>query len=130
MRAFDELNARIGLHRAEVLPSLSIAIMHISNFANLRVAREAYAAVEGVGRASFDEILGDGPDIVAANPGGVWYVAMRDAWGDCPSGCIHSETFFFFVEHGRLEQVESRDAENIPQFRSIIPTPERTSWFP
>ena len=128
--AFDELNARIGLHGAEVLPSLSIAIMHVSNLANLRVARGAYAAVEGIRHASFDEILGDGPDIVAANPDGSWYVAMRDAWGDCPSGCIHSEAFFFIVERGHLEQVTTRDAENIPQFRAIIPTLERTRWFP
>ena len=128
--ALDELNARTGLHRAEVLPSLSTAIMHLGNLANLRVAREAYAAVEGIRHASFDDILGDGPDIVAANPDGAWYVAMRNAWGDCPSGCIHSETFFFIVERGHLEQVTTRDAENIPQFRAIIPTPERTRWFP
>ena len=128
--AFDELNARTGLHRAEVLPSLSTAIMHLSNLANPRVAREAYAAVEGVRRASFDDFLGDGPDIVATNPDGAWYVAMRNAWGDCPSGCIHSESFFFIVERGHLERVTTKDAENISQFRTIIPTPERTRWFP
>lgn len=127
---FDELNARAGLHRAEVLPSLSTVIMHVGNLANLRVAREAYAATEGVRRTSFDEILGDGPDIVAANSGGAWYVALRNAWGDCPSGCIHSESFFFIVDRGRLEQVTPRDAENIPQFRTIIPTLEQTRWFP
>ncbi len=118
--AFDELIARTGLHRADVLPSLSTVIMHVSNLANLRVAREAYAATEGVRHASLDERLGDGPDIVATNPDGAWYVAMRNAWGDCPSGCIHSETFFFIVKRGHLERVERSDAENIPQFRTVI----------
>lgn len=128
--AFDELNTRTGLHRADVLPSLSTVIMHVSNLANLRVAREAYAATEGVRRASFDESLGDGPDIVAASSGGAWYVAMRNAWGDCPSGCIHSEAFFFIVNRGHLEQVGGEEARSIPQFRAIFPAQDRRIWFP
>ena len=128
--AFDELNARTGLHEADVLPSLSTVILHVSNLANLRVAREAYAATEGVRRASFDEFLGDGPDIVAANAGGAWYVAMRDAWGDCPSGCIHSQTFFFIVKRGHVEQLERNDADSVPQFRTVIRALEQKSWFP
>ena len=128
--AFDELNARIGLRKAEALPAFSTVIMSFGKLANLRAAREAYAAMEGVRRASFDESLGDGPDIVAVNPGGTWYVAMRNAWGDCPSGCIDSETFFFIVKRGQIKQVERREAENIPRFRALIPALEEKIWFP
>ena len=104
--------------------------MHVGKLANLHAVRAVYAAMDGVRHASFDESSGDGPDIVAASIGGTWYVAMRDAWGDCPSGCTHSETFFFIVKGEWPEQVERKEARNMSQFRTIIPAPERTIWFP
>ncbi len=130
--AFDELNAEAGLHKADVLPALSTVIMSLGPCVNLRVARKAYTAVKGVRRASFDESPGDGPDIVAANPGGTWHVAMRHAWGDCPSGCTQSETFLFVVRRGSPEQVPPEEAGNNPQWRVLIQTLEQNGipWTP
>ena len=70
--AFDELNARSGLRKAEVLPAFSIVILHFNELTNLRTTRGAYEALAGVRRASFDESVGDGPDIVATRFDGAW----------------------------------------------------------
>ena len=128
--AFDALNTKLGLHKAKVLPSFATVIMYLSGFANLRAVREAYAAIDGIRRASFDESLGDGSDIVAANLGGTWYIVMRNAWGDCPSGCMNSETSFFIVKREHIARMEREKAEDIPQFWAVIPALRRENWFP
>ncbi len=122
--AFDELNAGIGLHRAKAYPRSSMVIVSCSKLVNMRAAREAYAAIDGVRDVELDWFLGDGPDILAAKDGDTWHVAMRNAWGDCPSGCMHEETFYFIVRSGHLEQVEGNEARNIRQFRELLPAPE------
>ena len=101
--AFDDLNARLGLRRAKAIPSFGTVILHFAERANLRAARAAYSAIAGVVRASLDVRLGDGPDIVAGKRRGAWHVIMRKAWGDCPAGCINSETSFFTVKGGQVE---------------------------
>ena len=122
--AFDELNARTGLHEARAYPLSSMVIASFGRLANMRAAREAYAAIDGVRHVELDWFVGDGPDILAAHDGGTWHVAMRNAWGDCPSGCLHEELFYFIVEAGHLEQVEESEARNIRQFRELLAAPE------
>ena len=121
---FDELNARVGLHGAKDYPRSSMVIVSFSRLANMRAAHEAYAAINGVRHVEFDWFAGDGPDILAAHDGGTWHVSMRNAWGDCPSGCMHEETVYFIVRPGHLEQVEESEARNIRQFRALLPAPE------
>lgn len=122
--AFDELNARIGLHGAKAYPHSAMVIVSFGKLANMRAAQQAYAAINGVRHVELDWFAGDGPDILAANDGETWHVAMRDAWGDCPSGCMHEETFYFIVRSGHLEQVEENEARNIRQFRELLPALE------
>jgi hypothetical protein len=33
---------------------------------------------------------------------GAWYLIFRDASGDCPSGCIDEQFFFFTVSAGSV----------------------------
>ena len=126
---FDELNSRLGLHRLESIPLLDSVIMHFSEHANLHAARQAYLAVDGVVSAEFDAYLGDGPDIAATKASGRWFVTMRKAWGDCPSGCLHSETSFFVVNHMRVERVERESAEDMVEFRSAVPHGDWPRWI-
>lgn len=121
---FDELNAEIGLHKARAYPRSSMVIVSLSKLANMRTVHQAYAAIDGVRHVELDWFLGVGSDILATNDGGSWHVAMRNAWGDCPSGCMHEETFYFVVRSGHLEQVEENEARNIRQFRDLIPALE------
>ena len=37
---------------------------------------------------------------------GRWYFVFRRAWGDCPSGCIDQELFFFTVVDGEAAPIE------------------------
>ena len=127
-REFDELNSRLGLHAWKSMPLFASVIMHFSEHANLLAARQAYLAVDGVVSAEFDAYLGDGPDIAATNASGRWFVMMRKAWGDCPSGCLHSETSFFVVSHAHVELVDRARAEDMVEFQRAVPLGEWPIW--
>lgn len=126
---FDELNARLGLHALESMPLIASVIMHFSARANLHAARQAYLAVDGVVGAELDAYLGDGPDIAVTKASGRWFVMMRKAWGDCPSGCLHSETSFFVVDHKQVERVDRQRAEGMAGFRSAVPPGDWPKWI-
>lgn len=126
---FDELNSRLGLHTWESIPLFASVIMHFSEHANLLAARQAYLAVDGVVSAEFDAYLGDGPDIAAAYASGRWFVIVRKAWGDCPSGCLNSESSFFVVSHTHVDRVDRARAGGMAEFRSAVPPAEWPKWI-
>ncbi len=126
---FDELNSRLGLRTWESMPLFASVIMHFSEHANLHAARQAYLAIDGVVSAEFDTYLGDGPDIAATTASGRWFVMMRKAWGDCPSGCLHSETSFFVVNHTHVERVDRAMADGMMEFRRAVPSAEWPRWI-
>ena len=117
--AFDDLNAKLGLEAAEFWPASDIVILHFAELANPRAAVEAYLAVAGVADAELDRLLTDGPDIALSTRDGVWHVVMRNAWGDCPAGCIHDELHFFTVKDGHAERMVEEIALEIPEFRTL-----------
>ena len=99
-------------------------IMHFSEHAGLLAACSAYLDIDGVVSAEFDTRLGDGLDIAAATASGRWFVMMRKAWGDCPSGCPHSETPFFVVNHTHVDRGDRAMAEGMVEFRRAVPPGE------
>ena len=117
--AFDGLSARLGLRTVEFWPASSAVYLRFTERVNLRAAVEAYSAIAGVARAQLDRRLIDGSDIAMRNMNGVWYVVMRKAWGDCPSGCINEETYFFTVKSGRVERIEENTAREMTAFRML-----------
>ena len=121
-RAFDALNARLGLRALRPYRHTGVLVMNLSERLNMEAARRAYMATEGVEYAEFDAYLGDGPDIEAAKSGEVWRVVVRKAWGDCPSGCIYKKMFFFTAKGDEVERIESVRAMESPQFRKILDT--------
>ena len=126
---FDELNSTLGLQTWESMPLFAAVTMHFSESANLVAARQAYLAVDGVVSAEFDEYLGDGPDIAATSASGRWFVIMRKAWGDCPSGCLNSEASFFVVSHTHVDRVDRARAEGMTEFRGAVPPAEWPKWI-
>ncbi len=126
---FDALNSRLGLHAWESMPLLASVVMNFSERANLHAARQAYLALDGVVGAELDAYLEDGPDIAVTSASGRWFVMMRKAWGDCPSGCLHSRTSFFVVNHGHVERVDGNRAEGMEEFRSAVPSREWPRWI-
>ena len=121
-RAFDALNARLGLRAVRPYRHTGVLVMHLSERANLDAARRAYTAIEGVEYAEPDAYLGDGSDIEVAKSGGVWHIVVRKAWGDCPSGCLYKKMFFFIVKDGNVVRIEPARAMESLEFRKILET--------
>ncbi len=62
----------------------------------------------------------DSSDIDASKSQGIWHVVVRHAWGDCPSGCIFRELFFFTVKAAEIERIERVQAMNMVEFAALV----------
>ena len=105
---FDTLNSKLGLQGIETFDSIGAVIVCFREGLNVPAAIEAYSMLEGILYAEPDAFLLDGPDIDALKVDEEWYFVFRDAWGDCPSGCIRREFYFFIVkEDGEVRRIDS-----------------------
>ena len=105
---FDTLNLKLGLQGIETFDSIGTAIFCFREGLNVRAASVAYWMLEGILYAEPDAYLLDGPDIEALKVDEDWYFVFRDAWGDCPSGCIDQDFYFFIVkEDGEVRRGDS-----------------------
>ena len=109
----DSLNAELGLRGARSLGALGV-IFCFGPELNVVTAAAAYSRLEGVSYAEPDARLGDGPDLEAVRVNGDWYLAFRNAWGDCPSGCLNEQFHFFVIADG---SVRPADVEAAPFHR-------------
>ena len=105
----DALNARLGLRGARPMGSLGV-IYCFGPELNVIVAAAAYARLNGVSYAEPDLRLGDSPDLEAARVDGDWYLVFRNAWGDCPSGCINEQFSFFAIAGGSVTRAAPEEA--------------------
>ena len=118
--AFDALNGRLGLRAVQAYSTFDSAVLYLDERANVAAAVRAYRAIDGVGYAEPDAMLGDGSDIDAAKVHGRWHVVFRRAWGDCPSGCINEELSFFTVADGEARLVEPARARGMEGFAALV----------
>ena len=121
--AFDDLNDRLELRSADVLSRFGMVVLHFAERANLRAARKAYSAIAEVAYASFGELVGDSSYIVVNKLDETWYVMMRKAWGDCPSGCMFAEYFFFAVKNGHVERMDGISSQEMEGFLQMADGP-------
>lgn len=118
---FDSLNESLGLSVVLGLSQISgSASFYFSEYLNVPTAAEAYGIVDGVEYAESNAYLGDGPDIEAVLSQGRWYVVTRRAEGDCPSGCIFQELFFFVVDGSAVEMIDSEQALETAEFVDLV----------
>ncbi len=113
------LNAELGLYvtrQAGRLPYLTLSFARPVSRQRALLYAFRYRGAAGVVDAVPDDPLGDGSDIDAAKRRGVWHVAFRHAWGDCPSGCFYENRLFFIVDGERVERVPQAEAEAMPGF--------------
>ncbi|MCY3769610.1 MAG: hypothetical protein OXG56_09635 [Gammaproteobacteria bacterium] len=80
-------------------------LLHFSGDLDIEAAIRAYTALDTVQHAAPDLLPGDGPDVYVTRRDNRWFVTFREAWGDCPSGCIHSRFHRFVVEHNTLRKL-------------------------
>ena len=127
---FDALNAKLGLQKVRWDGDISKSLtFYFERHVNLRVAREAYLMVEGVGDVS--DYSGYGlvvsADINAFKQGETWYFIFLNAWGDCPAGCVHQEIFCFTVRGTVVERIPTAQAQTMPLFQELEATHRRWS---
>ena len=118
--AFDALNAKLGLKAAETLRYGGFAFLDVDERVDVIGAAFAYFTIDGVDYARPEWAVGDGPDIDAAKVQGTWHVVFRDAWGDCPAGCIHSELSFFTVADCEVQRIEPTEARAMGPFATLL----------
>jgi hypothetical protein len=119
---FDDLNQQLGLQSLIHPWGGTWVGMCLSLLANLRVAAQEYLAIPAVEYAYPDPLAGDGPDTAVKKEGDNWYVVIRDAYGDCPAGCIGQTLYFFVVGPTALQQVTYAEALADPIFRPLAET--------
>ena len=118
--AFDALNAKLGLSAAETLRHGGYAFLDVDERVNVVEATIAYFMIDGVAYARPEWAVGGSPDIDAAKVRDTWHFVFRNAWGDCPAGCIHSELSFFTVAGGEVERIEPPEARAMDPFATLL----------
>ena len=76
--------------------------------------------VEGIEYAESNADVGDASDLEVLESEGRWYVVARRAWGDCPSGCIYEELFFFVVDGAAVEMIDREEALEGAEFMDLV----------
>lgn len=98
--AWDELNQQYQVTNIDttLIHIVSAAVLYFKGRLHPWRLAELYAALPAV-RYTYPNVgFGDWPNIYARQIGeGITYL-FRDAWGDCPSGCIYSEYWYFIFE--------------------------------
>ena len=119
---FDALNAAVGLRGVEIFPLEYVLAIEITFDPREHVysAGASYERIEGVIYARPNSMLGDGSDIEVLWSEGKWYAVFRRAWGDCPSGCIFSELYFFVEHEGEVKRIDLGRAAEIGEFAEIL----------
>ena len=118
--AFDALNTKLGLRAAETLRAGGFAFLDVDERVDVMEAVFAYFMIDGVAYARPEWAVGGSPDIDATKVGDTWHFVFLKAWGDCPSGCIHSELSFFTLTGGEAERIEPADARAMDPFATLL----------
>jgi len=118
--AFDALNAKLGLRAAETLRYGGFAFLDVDERVDVIEATFAYFLIDGVDYARPEWAVGGGPDVDAAKVGDTWHFVFRNAWGDCPAGCIHSELSFYTVAEGEAERIEPAEARAVDPLATLL----------
>ena len=118
--AFDALNVKLGLKAAETLRFGGYAFLDVDERVDVIEAAFAYFMIDGVDYARPEWAVGGSPDVDAAKVQGTWHFVFRNAWGDCPAGCIHSELSFFTVAEGGVQRLEPPEARSMEPFATLL----------
>ncbi len=119
-KAFDRLNAELGLRAVSSLPLNGSVVFHYDRFLDIEEEVRNYEYLEGVISVEPNALLTDGSDIDMLKRDGVWYVVFLEASGDCPSGCLHREYHFFIAGHSGVDSLDPELAQGVPEFARLV----------
>ena len=95
---WDELNARFGTYIIDtsLLNAIRGVRLHFEISWNTVKVASYYHQIEGIRYSNPVGQVGDFPNFYPWFVQGELVYLFRDAWGDCPSGCLHSH--FWYVK--------------------------------
>lgn len=118
---FDALNQSVGLRSVTLFPHLpNLYRIQFDPAWDVPGIAAQYTTLEGVVGAMPDARLGDGPGIQALRSERAWFLVFRDAWGDCPSGCMSSKLHFYVADERRIARIDRGDAVRMEEFSAIL----------
>ena len=127
---FDALNAELGLRSVGRWGSWGFFFCYHLGLDH-DVAISSYSELDGIVSVDLDSYVGDGPDIFVELDGGRWHITFRDAWGDCPAGCLYEELHGFHVENGRVSLLYGGEPREVSEREDGgDPFPVELSVFP
>lgn len=98
--AWNKLNIRYEVTEIDtsLVDSIGFAVLWFKGRLHPLPLAELYGVLPGVRYTDPNGRLGDSPNVYPRQTGdGITYL-FRDAWGDCPAGCIYSEYWYFVFE--------------------------------
>lgn len=123
-RRLDSLNRQFGLD------SMKQYEMHFREYFSLYFSArynpvrlvEIYLTVDGIFEVFPDGFAGDSPELYIYPDGDEFKYFFRNAWGDCPAGCIISDIYYVISKQGQFEFVGSWSNQDDPD-------PPRPAWM-
>ena len=118
---FDALNRAVGLRAIATFRHLpDMFVMEFDSDFDVPGVAARYESLDGMITASPDVPTGDGPGIQVSRSNGEWFLVFRQAWGDCPSGCMYSELHFFVADECRVARIHYEKAARMEEFSDIL----------
>lgn len=118
---FDALNRAVGLRAITTFSHLpNMFVIDFASDLDVPGVATQYESLDGMITASPDALMGDSPGIQVLRSNGEWFLAFREAWGDCPSGCMHSELHFFIADERRVARIRHEKASRMEEFSDIL----------
>ncbi len=101
---WDLLNGQFNLTDIDpYVPTFRMLKLTFAEGLNPEVLADYYSTLPGVRFAVPNRFMGEIPMLLPASaPDGRILYFFRNAWGDCPSGCLYSEYWVFAVVRGRV----------------------------
>ena len=93
--AWDALNEQFQVEKIDMrlLKNLESVVLTFKEWSHPYRLSESYRELPGVRYAHPNFTIGDGPTVYPSAQAQTFL--FRNAWGDCPSGCIMSEYWYF-----------------------------------
>ena len=118
---FDALNRAVGLRAITTFSHLpDMFVIDFDSDLDVPGAAARYQSLDGMIAASPDAQMGDSSGIQILRSNGQWFLTFRKAWGDCPSGCLHSELHFFIADERRVARIHHEKASRMEGFADIL----------
>jgi hypothetical protein len=96
--AWDSLNEFYRVDTMSFLSDYNYVALTFKGRLNPMVLVDQYAGLPGLEYAHTDSPIGDWPVLLIYKAPSQLKYFFRNAWGDCPSGCIWSHYFYLVVE--------------------------------